>query len=341
MTGAVSFVVPPGIDDPARVSGGNVYDRRVRDGLTGLGWRVRMAEAAPADAGELRTALRGAADGGLVVVDGLLAGVGADVLVESAARLRLVVLVHMLRAALPDADAGVVADERRALGVARLLITPSQWLRGQLAGDGVGIPIVVAPPGTATAGAATGTPGGCALLCVGVVAPHKGQDVLIDALTALGPAPDWVCTFAGATEADPAFVAALLARAAALGKGERIRFAGVQTDAGMDGLYRRTDLLVAPSRAEAYGMAIAEARARGIPVIASRVGGIPEAVGPDGAALLVSPGDSAALADALTRWMTDAGLRRRLTSQARDVRLHGRAWEDTVARVATALADVP
>lgn len=341
MTGELWFVVPPGIDDPARVSGGNVYDRQLRDGLIGRGWRVRMVEAAPADAGGLRAALRGAPDGALVLVDGLVAGAAADVLVESAARLRLVVLVHMLRAAMPDADAGAVADERRALGAARLLITPSRWLRAQLADDGQSVPIVVASPGAATGAAATGTPGGCALLCVGVVAPHKGQDVLVDALAALGTAPDWVCTFAGATDADPVFVAAVRARATALGEGERIHFAGVQTDAGMDGLYRRSDLLVAPSRAEAYGMAIAEARGRGIPVIASRVGGIPEAVGTDGAALLVPPGDAAALAGALTRWMTDAGLRRRLTAQARGVRSHGRAWEDTVARVATALADVP
>ena len=34
MTGReVAFLVPAGIDDPARVSGGNVYDRHVRDGL--------------------------------------------------------------------------------------------------------------------------------------------------------------------------------------------------------------------------------------------------------------------------------------------------------------------
>ncbi|MDX6324236.1 MAG: hypothetical protein QOK15_590, partial [Nocardioidaceae bacterium] len=34
------MVVPDGLEDPARPSGGNVYDRRVCAGLAGEGWRV-------------------------------------------------------------------------------------------------------------------------------------------------------------------------------------------------------------------------------------------------------------------------------------------------------------
>ena len=36
----VHAVLPAGIDDPARPSGGNVYDRRALDGLRALGWTV-------------------------------------------------------------------------------------------------------------------------------------------------------------------------------------------------------------------------------------------------------------------------------------------------------------
>ncbi len=37
---AVHVVVPDGIDDPARPSGGNTYDRRLCRGLASLGWIV-------------------------------------------------------------------------------------------------------------------------------------------------------------------------------------------------------------------------------------------------------------------------------------------------------------
>ena len=37
---AVHFVIPDGIDDAARPTGGNVYDRRLSRGLTSIGWSV-------------------------------------------------------------------------------------------------------------------------------------------------------------------------------------------------------------------------------------------------------------------------------------------------------------
>ena len=63
---------------------------------------------------------------------------------------------------------------------------------------------------------------------------------------------------------------------------------GVLGDQELGRAYQRADLLVAPSRAESYGMAIADALRRGIPVVASRVGGIPQTVA-GRAALLVPP----------------------------------------------------
>src|SRR5664279_3652684 len=55
--GTVHLVVPDGVDDPSRPSGGNAYDRRVRSGLAALGWSVRE-HAVPAR-GPHRTARTG------------------------------------------------------------------------------------------------------------------------------------------------------------------------------------------------------------------------------------------------------------------------------------------
>lgn len=333
------FVVPEGVDDPARVSGGNVFDVRVAEGLRRRGWDVRWVEAG-ADASS-RAALAQVPAGGLAVIDGLVA-LGDPEAVEAVAdRLRVVVLAHMVVAALDDADPAAVDAERRALACARLVIATSGWARDQLVDRGLIAHdrVVVATPGADDAPLSAGSPTGGSLLCVGVVAPHKGQDLLVDALAALGPG--WTCTIAGSVAADPGFARRIAARAAQAGVAERITWAGVVDRTALDALYAHTDLLVAPSRAESYGMAVGDALRRGIPVVAARVGGIPEAVGPGRAAILVPPDRSSALRDALRRWMTDAALRQALTAAARRESPRRAGWGDTARTVDDALRRLP
>jgi glycosyltransferase involved in cell wall biosynthesis len=333
----MTFVVPTGIDDPARVSGGNVYDRHVRDGLANAGWDVRMAEVAPGADRDVRRALATVPDGGVALVDGLIAGVSASAIEDGARRVRVVILAHMVVDAFPDADPAAVDGQWRALRAAHRVIAVSEWASAQFAAGGIR-DVVVAAPGGAPAEMATGTPGGGELLCVGVLAPHKGQDVLVDALARLAGVEGWRCTLAGATGVDPDFARALRERSRAGGVEARVEFAGVQAAAGLDRIYGRSDVLVAPSRTEAYGMAITEAQGRGIPVIASRTGGIPEAVDP-AAAILVPPGDVDALAEALERWMSDPALRRTLKAGAVRARSRLRGWRNTVTRISSALGE--
>jgi glycosyltransferase involved in cell wall biosynthesis len=61
---------------------------------------------------------------------------------------------------------------------------------------------------------------------------------------------------------------------------------------------------------------ILEAFARGRGVVATRVGGIPDLVEDDTNGLLVENGDVPALADALTRLLTEDGLASRLGAAA-------------------------
>ena len=95
----VHVVVPDSIDDPARPSGGNVYDRRVCAGLAAAGWEVRehqLPGAWPAgDLAALHDVLAGLPDGAVVLVDGLIGCAAAEILVPAAARVAVVVLVHM------------------------------------------------------------------------------------------------------------------------------------------------------------------------------------------------------------------------------------------------------
>ena len=333
----VTFVVPEGIDDPARASGGNVFDQRVRDELASLGWEVRMLPVAPDAGGALSSLPRGA----LVLVDGLVAGRSPAAIEAGADRLRIVVLAHMVSSAFPDADRHLVDGERRALRSARRVIATSEWTRAELtASDELPADrITVAVPGSDDAPVASGTPDGGAFLCVGVVAPHKGQDILIEALAALGRDSTWTCAIVGGLDAFPEYTARVRALAADADVAERIMLTGALGSGELDSAYRNADLVVAPSRVESYGMAIADALRRGIPVVASNVGGIPQTVA-GRAAILVPPGEPAPLTDALGRWITDTGLRERLTADARRGRADLPRWSDTAARIAETLAAV-
>ena len=76
--------------------------------------------------------------------------------------------------------------------------------------------------------------------------------------------------------------------------------------------------LVLPSRSEGMGRVVVEALCRGRPVVATRVGGIPDLVRDGENGLLVEPGDTRALADALVRILSDREPAERLAAHARD-----------------------
>jgi glycosyltransferase involved in cell wall biosynthesis len=330
----VHVIVPEGIDDPARPSGGNTYDRRVCRGLAALGWAVR--EHAVPDADALARTVGRIPDGSVVLLDGLIASPAPEALVPHARRLRQVVLVHM-----PFGD----ARERYVLAAAAAVVTTSEWARRRLA-ELYALPtdrVHVAEPGVDAAGLAPGTATGGALLCVAAVTPGKGHDVLLDGLATAADLP-WRCTCVGGLERDPVFAGGVRRRAVDSGVGDRVRFPGPRTGAELDHAYAAADLLVLASHAETYGMVVTEALARGLPVLATDVGGVTEALGhsEDGVrpGLLVPPGDPAALGAALRAWLGDAALRGRLRGAARERRASLRPWAATTSDVAGVLERV-
>ena len=341
---ALHFVVPEGIDDPATPSGGNFYDRRVCDGLTSLGWTVHEHHVPgrwPRPDKSALEALAGVVerigDSDVVLLDGLIACTAPAVLVAHVARLRLVVLVHMPLGHRP-ADAGVRRREGLVLAAAAAVITTSAWSRERLLGLYALAParVHVATPGVDPAELARGTAGGEQLLCVAAVTFDKGHDVLLDALATLADLP-WKCACVGSLDRDRAFVARLRKRT----PDDRVSFRGAQTRSDLDDAYAAADLLVLPSRAETYGMAVTEALARGLPVLAADVGGVTEALGYGAGAVrpgfLVAPEDPVALAAALRAWLSDGGLRTRLRRAARERRDGLGGWEDTASALARAL----
>lgn len=111
-------------------------------------------------------------------------------------------------------------------------------------------------------------------------------------------------------------VRAILRRA---GLEEDVRFFGLHR--AVEGLLRRTDILLLTSRTESFSLAALEAAASGVPVVGPRVGGLPEVVTDGETGLLFDPGDEASAAAAVLRILGDADalelMRRRAVRRAR------------------------
>jgi glycosyltransferase involved in cell wall biosynthesis len=143
---------------------------------------------------------------------------------------------------------------------------------------------------------------------IGVVArlaPQKGHRVLFDALPAIKAAvPDVHTRLVGHEELST--TAELMAQALQTGVAEYVDFEGFRSD--IPQVMADLDVFVLPSLWEGFGLVLLEAMAAGRPVVASAVGPIPEIVVDGVTGLLVPPGDSAALAEAVTRLLRDPEL---------------------------------
>ena len=102
----------------------------------------------------------------------------------------------------------------------------------------------------------------------------------------------------------------LFAQVRRLGLEGRVLFPGYIPDEDKAALLSGALAFVFPSLYEGFGLPVLEAQACGCPVITSATSSLPEVAGD--AALLVAPGDTAAIAAGLRRIATDPALRESL-----------------------------
>ena len=152
------------------------------------------------------------------------------------------------------------------------------------------------------------------IVCVGRLAPVKGQHLLIEAIDSLvregrqvrlrlaGDGPDRL---------------ALQQDVENRGLSAHVSFEGNVNQDRLRELYSESDALVLPSFAEGLPVVLMEAMAMEIPCVAPWINGIPEIVTHEMDGLLVPPGNPQALAGAIGRLMGDAELRRALGHRAR------------------------
>lgn len=155
------------------------------------------------------------------------------------------------------------------------------------------------------------------VLFVGNVIPRKGVHVLLAALARLSDVP-WTLDIAGNTACDRRYTAVLrrIVRKARLDG--KVRFLGPVTDAALGELFAGSHVCAAPSRHEGFGIACLEALGFGLPVIASRSGGAAEIITHGREGFLVAPGDVRMLARCLRDLADDRRLLLDMSLRARD-----------------------
>lgn len=153
------------------------------------------------------------------------------------------------------------------------------------------------------------------ILFVGRLVEMKGVCYLLAALGLLRDAGyRFRCTVAGAGP----LRGRLEAQSRTLGLEPLVRFVGPQPYERLPGLFASADIFALPSvrtrsgSAEGIPVALMEALASGLAAVASDMTGVPELVIHERTGLLISPGDSGALAAALARLIADPALRARL-----------------------------
>jgi glycosyltransferase involved in cell wall biosynthesis len=204
------------------------------------------------------------------------------------------------------------------------VLTGSEWTKRDLV-DRYGLDqdrITVTPYGVDPAFSPDGPRAeGHYALFVGAIQPRKDPLTAVEALALVNS--DLRLLLIGPEKLGAAQVRETVDR---LGLGPRVDWKGHVDMEELARLYRGAAVLVFPSRYEGFGLPVVEAMASGTPVVATTAGAIPEVAGD--AAVLVEPGDAAALADGIERALAD---RQRLVEAGLE-RARRYSWAQTARR---------
>jgi glycosyltransferase involved in cell wall biosynthesis len=148
----------------------------------------------------------------------------------------------------------------------------------------------------------------------GRLVPHKGVDVLLQALVRLPS--DVVLVVIGAGPR----LTSLVGLARRLGVDDRVRFCPAVTDEDLPRYLALADVFVFPSqnRLEGFGLAVAEAMATGLPVVIADMPGVREVIEPGREGLLAEPLLASDLADKIRTILDDPALAKRMGRAGRE-----------------------
>lgn len=150
------------------------------------------------------------------------------------------------------------------------------------------------------------------ILFVGRLEPRKGFDVLMKAIPiVLKENNDVHFDICGDGK---------VAKSSVLNEfSQNITFHGYKPREELEKLYEDSDIFVAPSRYESFGIIYLEAMKYGKPVVACNSGGTPEVVNDGETGILANPGDYRSLANAMLKLSNDKSLRVKMGTTGRKI----------------------
>ena len=170
---------------------------------------------------------------------------------------------------------------------------------------------------------------GCYFLMVGTLEPRKNHAAVVQALAYLrAQGHELKLVVAGGQGWKFSPVRGMVEE---LGLHKQVDFAGFVPEQILPAYYSNAMALLQPSLYEGFGFPVLEAMACGTPVLVSNRSSLPELVGPN--ALVVDPGDSEELGNALLRLWQEPALREELRAKGlRHVRQF--TWAETSRQTA-------
>ncbi|WP_295047776.1 glycosyltransferase [uncultured Paracoccus sp.] len=340
----LAFAVP---GDIATLTGGFIYERRLLEGLRRAGHDVRhlvlpasFPNPSPADMADAVTALAAVPPDRPLILDGLVFG-SIDTAGLARVRAPVVAMIHhplALETGLsPDRRDHLFRTERDNLRLARHVLVPSPHTRRILT-ERYGVApgaITVLRPGVDRPRLAPAPSVPPLILSVGILHPRKGHDILIRALSLLTDL-DWQAVIVGSPW-DSDHAAALARQRTASPAAHRITLAGRVSDDDLEALYARAWVFALATWYEGHGIVFDEAVARGLPIISCDAGAVPETV-PQGAGILVRPGDADGFAAALRGVLEAPDRRQAMAAAALAAGACLPSWQQMADRASLALS---
>lgn len=172
------------------------------------------------------------------------------------------------------------------------------------------------------------------ILHVASIKPNKGHDVVLQAMRRIVEQHGSVkyVAIGGTSSLWQSYADDLQRQAAYTEVSDHVVFLGHVSDEDLADAYDAADVVILPSYSETFPLSVLDAMAREKPIVATNVGGVSHMIVDGKSGLVVPPGDSARLAEAIGYFLSNKDTSRRFGKAARADAYKRFTWSSVIDR---------